>query len=234
MSITAVPPQKQFGPEDVPLDPYDFDAILPLSIIRSHTKTDDIPSVTDELLELYRDAALMAVQEYTGLRLHSREIVFEDVRPPNANDRRFYRRRTFTYTLKHPTMDGRIWHYGKKNQKPRLIEVLPGSTNIEIPRDHDDFGLGCCNPCGPEPFNRIMYVSGFECLSKLGSHTATLKLGALKYIAHVVMNAGDNVVTTNTSGGRSSGTNLDSAAAADPAHASGAVAIWRSMVRNAI
>jgi hypothetical protein len=232
MSIVAVPPQKQFGPEDVQVGSYDFEALLPISLIRSHTKTDDIPSVTDELLTIYRGAALRAAEEYTGILFSSRETRVEDVRPPVGTDPRFYRSRTFNHTLEHATADGRVWYYGKRNQQPQLITVQPGTTEVNLPRDHADFGLGCCNPSGPQAFIRVMYVAGLECLTKF-RHADILKLGALKYIAHVVMNAGDNVIQHQVSGGsRGGGAALDTAA--NPALASGAVEIWRTMVRDAI
>jgi hypothetical protein len=232
MSIVAVPPQKQFGPEDVQVDPYDFEALLPISLIRSHTKTDDIPSVTDELLVLYRGAALRAAEEYTGILFSSRETRVEDVRPPVGTDPMFHRSRTFKHTLAHATADGRIWYYGKKNQQPRLITVQPGTTELNLPRDYAAFGLGCCNPGGPQAFIRVMYVAGLECLNKF-RYADVLKLGALKYIAHVAMNAGDNVIQHQVSGrSRGGGAALDTAA--NPALASGAIEIWRTMVRDAI
>lgn len=45
----------------------DLEELLPLALIRTHTKTDDVPHVTDEQLSLYRSASFEAAEKYTGL-----------------------------------------------------------------------------------------------------------------------------------------------------------------------
>lgn len=227
--LKAAPTAVAIGPADIAVEPYDFEALLPLELIREHTKTDDVPSVSDALLVLYRQSALEAAQEYTGLLFAERQVMTEDVRPPEYRPNRGHAR-TFNYTLGHATCDGRVWFYGKKNQAPQLLQAVPGTKSVELPVDHMDFGMGCCNPCGGEALAGVMYVAGFADITRT---PAALRLGALKYIAHAVMNAGDNVIQHTVSGSTSSsGSTLQDAS--NPALASGAIEIWRSMVRDAV
>jgi hypothetical protein len=44
-----------------------WDEYVSIDLIRRHTKTDDIPAVTDEQLKLYRAAAVEAAEFYSGL-----------------------------------------------------------------------------------------------------------------------------------------------------------------------
>lgn len=214
---------------------YDFEAFLPLGLVRQHTKTEDIPAVTDEVLDLYREAAIQAAEVYTGLSLSKRKVVTEFVSlSVGAQRPRMYGQQwkpTFSHITEYPVSDDFVWYYGHRvDAAPEKVFVRPGSTEIQLPRRHDSFGLGCCNPYGPEPHAKIMYHAGYSCLTQL---PAALKLGALKYIAHAVTNAGDTVVATTAAGGKSSsGTAQDVAGASDPAVASGAVAIWRTLVKD--
>jgi hypothetical protein len=210
-------------------DPYDLEKWLSISLIRSHTKTDDIPSVTDELLEVYRAAALQAAADYTGLRLTERMTVVEDVFPPvgtSAAARAGY----FIHDLQYPTAQPDVWYYGHKNNSPMKLTVKINSRRLRLPIDRADFGLGCCNPCGPTAFSKVQYVAGYDCLSKA---PVAIKLGALKYIAHAIENPGDLVRVSNEAGNIESGS-VGAANANNPAVASGAIEIWRSVVADAI
>ena len=58
---------------------FDWSTRLSLDVIRSHTKTDDIPGVTDEQLALYRAAAIEAAERYTGLLLAGQRTITEPI-----------------------------------------------------------------------------------------------------------------------------------------------------------
>ena len=59
----------------------DWDSYLSIGLIRTHTKTDDVPGVSDELLKLYRAAAVEAAEFYSGLVLSKRKVVTEVIHP---------------------------------------------------------------------------------------------------------------------------------------------------------
>lgn len=216
---------------DAPLtavDAFDLEKVLSIEDIRSHTKTDDVPSVTDFMLKLYRKAAFEEAQAYTGLLVMGQLIITEDVNPP-VFTYRGAQSNTFVHHTKYAVAQNFVWYYGLKQRRPDRIPVAVGSSDIKLPRQFDDFGMGCCNPCGSTSNSRIQYVAGYSCITEV---PATLLLGALKFISHVIENPGDFVTVQGTSGGkRASG---DIAAAANPAWASGAIEMWRTLKRDAI
>lgn len=218
------------GPKAQEAAPYDLDKFLSLDLIRSHTKTDDVPAVSDVMLELYRNAALEAAEEYTGLLLKARRVVVESVRPPGVTGHKTYRKMEFVHSTEHVISDPLVWYYGHRSQPPIQIHADTNTTRLVLPRVHSDFGLGCCNPCGGEAFSRVQYVAGLTCLTEA---PAVIKLGALKYIAHVIENPGDLVRTSNAGGGSSSGS-ASVGEASNPAWASGAIEIWRLVRRDAV
>ncbi len=214
---------------------YDFEKVLPLEAIRQHTKTDDVPSVTDFQLNLYRRAALEAAQAYTGLLLLTRTVVTEDVQTPmfHRSSRRMYTEQVphFTHKLKFMAAEGTLYYYGLRNQPPVQVGVIPNTKSVRLPRDHDNFGLNqCCSPCGTEALARVIYVAGFSTEEDI---PAAIPLGALKYIAHVIENAGDNPMVNSISGS-AQGSGFNMSTANNPAEASGAIEIWRSAVTDAI
>lgn len=218
---------------DAPLtarEEWDLNSVLSLADVRAHTKTDDVPSVTDFQLKLYRKAAFEEAQQYTGLMLVGQRIITEDVRPPEPMSyARMQGGMHFVHTTQYATAQNFVWYYGLKSQKPQRVAVPIGTNEVKLPRQFDDFGLGCCNPCGSAAHARIQYVAGFGCEADL---PAVLLLGVLKYIAHVVENPGDFVVMQGVGGGKKTGGDI--AAAANPAWASGAIELWRTLKRDAI
>lgn len=238
-------PAEQYPPKTA--QPYDYEAILPLELIREHTKTDDVPSVTDAQLTLYRRAALQAAARYTGLLLDARKTVTEEVEPPAVYRPSGYgygggygyghhggtpEGTYFMYELRHPVAEPTVYYYGLQSSRtPEVVGVEVGSRIVRLPRRHNSFGLGCCNPCSDGAGTaRVMYVAGYGCLSEVD---ASVSLGALKYIAHVIENPGDQVVLT-TAGGRTQSTGLTVTDSSNPALASGAIEIWRAAVGDAI
>src|SRR5688572_13974020 len=61
---------------------YDLEKLIPISLIREHTKTDDVPAVSDDQLRLYRSASVEAAEQYTGLLLSSSKPITEAVECP--------------------------------------------------------------------------------------------------------------------------------------------------------
>lgn len=222
-------PQPANMAEQLKADKFNLDTVLPLEAVREHTKTDDVPAVTDMMLRLYRKAAFEAAQEYTGLMLLEQRIVTEDVRPP-VFTHRGYNAATFTHRLQYAAAQNFLWYYGLKGQPAERVAVQPGTNTVQLPQRFDSFGLGCCNPCADTATARVQYVAGLGCVDDI---PAAILLGVLKYIAHVVENPGDMVVASNTGGG-TVGSSLTVSQPANPAWASGAIEIWRVVKRDAI
>ena len=202
---------------------YDYEAILPMELVREHTKTDDVLSVTDAQLSLYRKAALEAAEAYTGLPLVARRVQTEVVSFPRRERDQFYMDRP-NYIVHRATgvfAEPQVYFYGK-GVATQVFMVTVGTNTVRLPIPFD-FGIGCCNPCGSNSIQaHIQYVSGFSCESDI---PAAIRLGALKYIAHTVENLGDKIEKL---GGVLTGRE------ANPALASGAIEIWRSAVPSAI
>ncbi len=62
--------------------PFSAEKLVPLSMIREHTKTDDVETVSDDLLRFYRTAALQAADQYLGISVTSTRWVSETVEQP--------------------------------------------------------------------------------------------------------------------------------------------------------
>lgn len=209
---------------------HNLEKVLPLSAIRQHTKTDDIPTVTDFMLEIYRKAALEAAEKYTGLLVQERRVFMEEVKLPGAATSRNLRTNFFYHTVKTPFALPLAYFYGHRNEPPVQIPVIVGDRKAKLPLIIDDFGINsCCNPCAAPVTSRLMYSGGFDCEASI---PAAVALGALKYIAHVIENPGDVAYANRPSGEASDGAAVDRVA--NPAWASGAIEIWRSCVDNAI
>lgn len=210
----------------------DLETVLPLELIREHTKTDDVPSVSDAQLQLYRRAATEAAEQYTGLVLASRKVITEDVelpRIPHTNAWQQYRpQQTFKHYADYPFAENFVWFYGVRNTSAQQVRVQKGATVVDLPTLYYDFGLDCCRE-KKDSAVKIQYVTGADCAREV---PANFILGALKYIAHVIENPGDVVVATQQGGGRNTTVGVD--AAANPAWASGAIELWRVIKADAI
>lgn len=231
--LTPIPPQPlNMPPLAAAADPVGFDwsARLSLEEIRVHTKTDDVPGVTDEQLQLYRDAAIEAAERYTGLLLSGQKTVTEPIEGPARvrPGQDFYRVR-----LRHPVSDGIVYLYGGWNAEDnRAFKVLPGSMSIKVPIRKDVIDLSnCCNPCSTWNLNSGMmaaYKAGYPSPKEV---PAGIVLGILKMIAWTVEHPGDVLATvadkTRVSSGAMQGTN-------NAAVASGALEIWRTYDPEAI
>ena len=196
-----------------------WDEYLSIKLIREHTKTDDVPGVSDEQLRLYRAAAVEAAEFYTGLTL-SKQKVFSEVlsvkRPKLGHD-------YVTIRLQYPSTDGIVYIYGN-NQNPDMIHVTPNSRKVRLPGRffYTPDLSNCCDPCSTATNGlRIMYRAGFSCADQV---PAGILLGILQFVAWVVEHPGDEVLsmrnTLSARGGAIIGTN-------NIALISGALESWR-------
>lgn len=213
---------------------FDAEAILPISLIREHTKTDDVPHVTDSMLALYRSAALRAAAEYTGMLLSGQKVVRQSV-SEKGNTHRAHRRGWYKVELKYPTVDGVVYLYGGKGGASltvRTLTVDPGATSIRVPVDHYviDASPCCGDPCKwTDPCNAgmtIMYRAGLSCEQDM---PACIVMGALKYIAWQIENPGayvDNATRALPGVSPEAGPN-------NAAWQSGAIEEWRICMRDA-
>jgi len=202
--------------------------ILPLSLVRAHTKTDDIMSVTDEQLTLLRDAALSAAEAYTGLRLGPAEQVREPVRPPPSRAMPLYTEQPSTYFLHrtgHTVAGQEVFYYGAGVGRPIRVPATVGARAVRLPMLPAPLTLGCTDN-GAE--GHLIYRAGFSSPEDV---PAAIRLGALKYIAHSIENAGDHVIVYGSSG---RDTPANQVSASDPSSASGAISIWRSIMEDAV
>lgn len=207
----------------------DLEKVLPLAIVRQHTKTDDTPRVTNEMLSLYRSAAFESCEQYTGMVFTASRIVRENV-TREGHRKRFRQHRTIT--LKYATVDDTVYLYGGGMLRPQAVLVTPGSRHIRIPVIQEALDASsCCDPCsrGGENFGvMVMYRTGILDATHV---PAVVLLGCLKYIAWAIENPGDTVQTVKNrqSVGESGivGTN-------NGAWASGAIEEWRQILPNAI
>lgn len=197
-----------------------LDDVLPISLIRQHTKTDDDISVTDELLILYRKASIEAAEAYTGRSWSQVKTISEEILFP------FHRsnyQRQLIIILKEPVYDGIITISGGNLSSPKRLNVMKGARRIIVPFPSDEFEKSYCYTCTPqehsaaiapngidassvlyinnddcscnqhEPANLIAtYRSGVSCNAEIPNG---IIVGCLKYIAWQIGNPGDQLVT---------------------------------------
>lgn len=214
---------------------FELDDLMPISLIREHTKTDDVPSVSDEQLAMYRQAALEAAEQYTGLLLSGVKPITELVECPMS--RNTLKNMFFRHKARYPVNDGLVYLWGAGGA--RTIQVKPGSREVKIPilMMSPDLSSSCCRPaCSPvNELNtgmQIMYRAGFDLGAKKGGIPAGIILGMLKYVAWNITHPGDELYTarnriSNNQGGLMLGTN-------NIAWASGALELWRQYDPDAI
>ena len=202
---------------------FDWTARLSMDMIRQHTKTQDVPGVTDEQLALYRDAAVEAAELYTGLLLTGQRTVVEPIQGP-AKVRPGHN--TYRFRLRYPVADGMVHIYGSPWPQDNVgFRVPPGSRTIKVPLRKDVIDLSnCCDPCAANHINGGMmaaYRAGFACPDDV---PAGVVLGMLQFIAWTVEHPGDEYLSVRNAersgGGAAQGTN-------NIAMASGALETWR-------
>lgn len=208
----------------------DLEKHLPISLIRTHTKTDDVPHVTDEQLMLYRQTAFEVAEKYTSMLLTEVRVITENVaiKPPRRH-RPYYKHR-----LRYQTADGRAYLYGGGAANVAL-EVEPGKREIRVPVMHNAIDASsCCNPCsdgrGINFGMKVTYRAGFDCTRGQGLPAGIL-VGILKFIAWMVQNPGDEILTVRN---REAGESTGIIGTNNGAWASGAIEQWRIYVDDAI
>jgi len=207
---------------------FDLEQILSIELIREHTKTDDIISVSDAQLQLYRRAAIQAAEKYTGMFFTGQRVMQELVTYPGSfwNSANYYFEHTTKYSFAQPF----AYLYGDTSRGIEQVPVAVGSRTVRLTNHPGDFGAGCCNPCKQPSQPMLQYTAGFSCENDI---PAAIALGALKYITHVIENLGDVVIAVTPSGSPNN-RGVSITEAANPALASGAIDIWRSAVDHAI
>lgn len=199
---------------------HDMELVLPISMIREHTKTDDVATVSDAQLVLYRKAAVETAEEYTGLLIGSKRPITEPVLQPNVG----YQRQTFVHNTRFSFADPLAYYFGLRNMPTTTLQVPVGAQSVILPIMSSAFGMDCCNPCPTvATMGQLMYMAGYGCEADI---PARFVVGALKYIAHLIENPGDMV--------RASDRQMTGLAGNNPALASGAIDIWRTIKPDAI
>jgi len=232
LTFVAVPPKDRFEPP-LPVGktmPFDWSEALSIEIIRSHTRTDDVPGVSDEMLEIYRRTAVEAAQHYTGAMLTGQKVVTEAIQGPS---RPRPGHMTYKYQLKYPVSDGLVHLYGSTNVNGnRTIRITPNTRTIKVPIATGFIDLSnCCDPCSVHHLNAEMmaaYKAGFGCPSEV---PMGIVLGMLQFIAWVIEHPGDELLMMRNREDSSTkgimGTN-------NIALASGALETWRQYDDEAI
>jgi hypothetical protein len=209
-----------------------WDEYLSIKLIREHTKTDNVPAVTDEQLKLYRAAAVEAAEFYTGMLLSKQKMISEIVET-HMNTQSYGMlysdmmrpfKEYITIRLQYPSSDGIIYIYGN-GQNPEMTRVTPNTRKVKIHSRyhflHPDLS-NCCDPCSKHSQGlHIMYRAGFSCTDQI---PAGVLLGMLQFVTWVVEHPGDEVLsmrnTLSARGGALIGTN-------NIAMISGALESWR-------
>lgn len=204
---------------------FDLESIISISMIRTHTKTDDILHVTDEQLSLYRKAAFEACELYTGNLYASARMIVENTPrfgKPSKNGR------LSKVDLKYPSADGIVYYNVRGEKGQASVEV--GRRDVRLPTMNINAEGDCCNPCGngSNLGASLTYLAGYKNPDDIPSG---IKVGILKWIAWSVQNSGDVLLTmANTDiirGQAIQGTN-------NTTWASGALELWRSYVGDGI
>lgn len=238
MNVTAIVTQGAMSDIAIPTYPagvpllesraFDLESLLPLSLIRTHTKSDDVPNVTDEQLVLYRRAAFEACERYTGRLFTEIKVVTENA--AHANRGRM-RRDHYKLRLRYRSVDGLIYLYGGAGGRTQVIRAEPGTREIRVPVVLDVLdGMGaCCDPCGSgRNVNhglQVMYRAGYDCSKD--AVPAGILVGCLKFIAWSVQNPGDEILTVRN---RQSSESTGIIGTNNGAWASGAIEQWRIYV----
>jgi hypothetical protein len=224
----TVPPRSSYEPPDLTAaQAFDWSARLSLDVVRAHTKTNEIPTVTDEQLSLYRAVAIETAEKYTGLLLKGQRTITEPIEGPATPKPG---RATYKHCLRYPVADGLVYLYGAIRH---TFRVPPGSQTIHVPIQTGYLDLSnCCNPCSPgHHLNAGLmaaYLAGYASPDEVPDGVMH---GCLLWVAWALQHPGDELVTATGNpkivGGIQQGTN-------NIAMASGALEQWRLYNDSAI
>lgn len=203
---------------------FSAELIVPLVLIRDHAKIDDVLTVSDAQLSLYRKTGIEQAERYTGLLIGKSQRVTETLNPPKNLG--YDSRKGYRHTLQYPVATDLVYVYGPGIQGHQgTIRVTPGSTKIKLPNIFSSLDFSpCCGPNGGADsglFN-LMYLAGYTSESEVPGGVIA---GILQFITWLVNHPGDEFLSVrNTLTARSGaleGTN-------NPAVASGALELWRT------
>jgi hypothetical protein len=173
----------------------DWEARLGIEFMRSHAKIDDVQSVMDEQLRLYRSAAMESAEHYTGLLLSRQKTVEEAAEGPARSrpGKPFY-----THVLQYPVADGYVYLYGGTHIVDNAtIRVPPGTRRVKIPIRKDIIDLtNCCDPCAkPWMYNGGMLLSYRAGYKSAADVPPSVILGMLQFITWCIEHPGDELLT---------------------------------------
>lgn len=216
LTLGTVPPPPPAQPPYMPgeINALDWSHRLSLEIIRTHTKTDEIPTVTDEQLAFYRACAVEAAEKYTGMLLAANRTVTELAQSPaSARYKQMsymltymniaYLSRpprtgmTYAHRMQWPSADGTVYLYGGRyRNEQRILHIKPGSRVVSVPIQTGWLDMtNCCDPCSSHYYNEGMmlaYRAGFGCVDDVPNGVV---LGMLMYLAWALMHPGDELLT---------------------------------------
>lgn len=211
--------------------PFDWSNLISMELIREHTKTDDVPGVTDVQLRLYRAVAIDAAQHYTGFLLTGQRNVTEPVEGPSAA--KLYKS-SYKIRLQYPVSDGIVYIYGGLDPAANHpLYIKPNTRTLHVPVRYGMVDLSnCCDPCSRSPaVNGGMmacYKAGYKCVEDVPPGVI---LGCLQFIAWVIEHPGDEVLTVrNRRDARSEG----AMGTNNIAIASGALETWRILDEDVV
>ena len=200
----------------------DLEVLIPMELMRDHTKTNDIIQITDEQMRYYREVSLEQAEIYTGRFVHRLVTIQEEVQ--NGSGRKGFRE-SYRVKLSYTPLGGRLMLSGPGGQRvqartkrdDRIVELQAMTTEISW--------NDCCNPCGGgAKTNRdfkAVYESGYRTPEEVPS---TIVYGCLKFITWAMANPGDELLTVRNRLGTTEtgliGTN-------NGAWASGAIEHWQ-------
>lgn len=173
---------------------FDWEARLGIEFIRDHSKTADIPTLTDAQIRLYRASALESCEQYTGLLLSGQRNVEEGVEGPRTVKPWM---EYYTHHLKYPVADGYVYLYGGNHPNDNTVFRVPlGTRKIKVPIKKDIFDLSnCCDPCAKWAVNGGMLVSYRAGYRSVDDVPATVVHGTLQYITWCIEHPGDELLT---------------------------------------
>lgn len=173
-----------------------LDVLLPLQTIREHSKTDDNPSVSDDLLKLYREVAFEAAERYTGMSFTPERTVTEPV---------VIKGRRGKIKLSYVPSSLTVTFYGGGLGSPVDLFPTPNSNIMNFPNGSPDRfqTWGDCHTCGVESQLMATYQTGRKCERSV---PPGIIIGILKLITWHINHPGDeilsvrNTVTANQQG----------------------------------
>lgn len=201
----------------------DPDKFVTLDLIRAHTRQDDLAGVQDQLLALYRLTAMEAATDYTGVNWFRLVEITEAIKPRQITSLfgiQRPRRITVTYKPSEPYFEVR------NGIQSVMIDNISLEKSFVLPTmlDCSTMDCGCGNSSMQSPLS-VVYKSGTKTCEK---YPPGLVLGAMKMIAWLLENPGDELNFVESPAGRSVGVGANLLKGTNnAAYASGAIEEWR-------